>query len=79
MRNIFILCMPTLNYEALVYYQDTIKNKVEQKRIFKYLNPEVRTSTGCKLVCVPNLHPACRTIVLIYRYSPFPVYKDRKL
>ncbi len=38
MRNIFILYIPTGNYEAQVHYQDTIKNKVEPSRIFKYVD-----------------------------------------
>lgn len=38
MRNIFILYIPTGNYEALVHYDDTIKNKVSQERIFKYID-----------------------------------------
>lgn len=38
MRNIFILYMPPGNREAMVHYEDTIKNKVTQERIFKYLD-----------------------------------------
>ncbi|MCK4453762.1 hypothetical protein KAU51_00190 [Candidatus Parcubacteria bacterium] len=38
MRNIFILYMPPGNSEVMVHYEDTIKNKVPQERIFKYLD-----------------------------------------
>jgi len=38
MRNIFILYMPPGNPEAMVHYEDTVKNMVPQKRIFKYLD-----------------------------------------
>jgi hypothetical protein len=38
MRNIFILYIPTGNYEAQVHYQDTIKNRVEPSRIFRYVD-----------------------------------------
>lgn len=38
MRNIFILYMPPGNNEAMVHYEDTIKKKVQQERIFKYLD-----------------------------------------
>src|SRR4030042_5774045 len=38
MRNIFILYMATGNYEQMVHYQDTIKNKVAQERIFRFIN-----------------------------------------
>ncbi|MDA1316415.1 MAG: hypothetical protein O3B87_00145 [bacterium] len=37
MRNIFILYMPVNNYEAMVHYTDTIVNKVDQERIFNFL------------------------------------------
>src|SRR3990170_5927661 len=36
--NIFILYMAPGNYEQMVHYEDTIKNKVSQDRIFKYLD-----------------------------------------
>lgn len=42
MKNIFILYMPPGNYEAMVHYEDTIKNKVSQERIFKYINVNLR-------------------------------------
>ena len=38
MRNIFILYIPTGNYEAQIHYQDTIKNRVEPSRIFRYVD-----------------------------------------
>jgi len=38
MRNIFILYIPTGNYEAQVHYEDTIKNKVEPSRIYRYVD-----------------------------------------
>lgn len=38
MKNIFILYMPPGNGEAMIHYQDTIKNRVSQERIFKYLD-----------------------------------------
>jgi hypothetical protein len=38
MRNIFILYMAPGNYEQMVHYQDTIKNKVVQERIFRFIN-----------------------------------------
>lgn len=38
MKNIFILYIPTGNYEALVHYQDTIKNKVQPDRIFRFID-----------------------------------------
>jgi len=49
MRNIFILYMPTGNYEAMVHYEDTIKNKVSQDRIFKYLNNDDKRSINSGL------------------------------
>jgi hypothetical protein len=42
MRNIFILYIPPSNYEALIHYEDTIKNKVEQNRIFKYIDEQLK-------------------------------------
>ncbi len=38
MRNIFILYMPPGNAEAMVHYQDTIRNKVSSHRIFPYVD-----------------------------------------
>jgi hypothetical protein len=38
MKNIFILYMPVGNYEVMVHYKDTIINKVEQKKISKYID-----------------------------------------
>jgi len=42
MHNIFILYMPPGNNEAMVHYEDTIKKKVQQERIFKYLDFNVQ-------------------------------------
>lgn len=44
MRNIFILYMAPGNYEQMVHYQDTIKNKVDQKRIFKYIDLNLQST-----------------------------------
>lgn len=56
MRNIFILYMPPGNYEAMVHYQDTIKNKVESTRVFKYvdqnLQDKLRNIFGNKPIAV---------------------------
>lgn len=38
MRNVFILYMPPGNHEAMVHYEDTIKRKVSQDRILKYID-----------------------------------------
>jgi len=38
MKNIFLLYMAPGNPEQMVHYQDTIKNKVAQDRILKYLS-----------------------------------------
>lgn len=42
MKNIFILYIPTGNYEALVHYQDTIKNKVQPDRIFRFTDSNLK-------------------------------------
>ncbi len=42
MKNIFILYMPPGNYEAMVHYEDTIKNKVSMGRIIKYIDSDFR-------------------------------------
>lgn len=42
MRNIFILYMAPGNYEQMVHYEDTIKNKVSQERIFRYLDQNLQ-------------------------------------
>ena len=44
MKNIFILYIPTGNYEALVHYEDTIKNKVSQEKIFKYIDSNLKNN-----------------------------------
>jgi len=43
MVNIFILYMASGNPDQMVHYQDTIKNKVSQDRIFKYLDYKVQS------------------------------------
>lgn len=42
MRNVFILYMPESNYEAITHYQDTIINKVQAERIFRYVDYNLR-------------------------------------
>lgn len=42
MKNIFILYIPQGNYEALIHYQDTIKNKVSQEKIFKFVQDNLK-------------------------------------
>ena len=42
MRNVFILYMPESNYEAMTHYQDTIINKVQPERIFRYVDYNLR-------------------------------------
>ena len=53
MRNIFLLYMPPGNAEAMVHYQDTIRNKVSFDRIA----PHVSTQLGRKLQQVFGPHP----------------------
>jgi hypothetical protein len=38
MRNIFVLYMAPGNYEQMVHYEDTIKNRVSQERLLNYLD-----------------------------------------
>jgi hypothetical protein len=45
MRNIFILYMAPGNYEQMVHYEDTIKNKVSQDRLFNYLDFNLQNKT----------------------------------
>jgi len=56
MRNIFIAYMAPGNYEQMVHYQDTIKNKVSQNRIMPYidrnLQNKLRTFFGDKPITV---------------------------
>lgn len=42
MKNIFILYMAPGNLEQMVHYEDTIKNKVSQARIFKYISDDLK-------------------------------------
>jgi hypothetical protein len=42
MRNVFLLYMPPGNAEAMVHYQDTIKNKVALRRIARFISQDVR-------------------------------------
>jgi hypothetical protein len=44
MRNIFILYMAPGNYEQMVHYQDTIKSKVSQERIFRHINRDLQNT-----------------------------------
>ncbi len=53
MRNIFILYMPSGNTEAMVHYQDTIVNKVNQDRIYKYVDSNLKR----KLIDIFGLKP----------------------
>lgn len=43
MRNIFIVYMAPGNYEQMVHYQDTIKNRVPQERLFKHLDHNLQS------------------------------------
>lgn len=42
MRNVFLLYMPPGNAEAMVHYQDTIKNKVPLRRIAGFVSQDLR-------------------------------------
>ena len=42
MRNVFLLYMPPGNNEAMVHYQDTIKNKVDLRRIARFVSQDLR-------------------------------------
>lgn len=42
MRNIFILYMPPGNAEAMVHYEDTIRQKVRPERIARHVDPSLR-------------------------------------
>ena len=42
MRNIFIVYMPVGNHEAMVHYEDTIRNKVSPDRIYAHVDSAVR-------------------------------------
>jgi|SRR6266567_3108763 len=44
MKNIFILYIPTGNYEALVHYEDTIKKKISQEKIFQHVDTNLRNN-----------------------------------
>lgn len=46
MRNIFILYMPTANAEAMVHYEDTIRNKVAPSRILPLVSSTVSRKIG---------------------------------
>jgi hypothetical protein len=41
MRNIFLLYMPPGNAEAMVHYEDTIRNKVSFDRIARHVSPQL--------------------------------------
>ncbi|PYL08882.1 MAG: hypothetical protein DME33_05925 [Verrucomicrobia bacterium] len=53
MRNIFLLFMPPGNVEAMVHYQDTIRNKVSFERVAPHISPAL----GRKLQQVFANHP----------------------
>lgn len=42
MRNIFLLYMPPSNYEAMAHYRDTILERVEPERIYRYVDSSLR-------------------------------------
>lgn len=42
MRNIFLLYIPPGNAEAIVHYEETIRQKVVPERIYRYVSPELR-------------------------------------
>jgi hypothetical protein len=42
MRNVFLLYMPPGNNQAMVHYQDTIKNKVALRRIAPFVSQDLR-------------------------------------
>jgi hypothetical protein len=42
MTNIFMMFVPLGNHEAVVHYEDTIKNKVLPDRIFKFVDSDLR-------------------------------------
>lgn len=46
MKNIFILYMAPRNHEQMVHYEDTIKSKVPQERVLKYLDIHTRSKVG---------------------------------
>ena len=42
MHNAFLLYMPPGNAQAMVHYQDTIKNKVSLHRLSQFISPQLR-------------------------------------
>src|SRR6266404_5878103 len=42
LRNVFLLYMPPGNTEAMVHYQDTIKNRVALRRIAPFVSQDLR-------------------------------------
>ena len=44
MAGVFLLYMPPGNPEAMVHYEDTIRNKVAPQRIFQHVSPEIRAT-----------------------------------
>jgi hypothetical protein len=56
MRGVFVLYMPPTNHEAMVHYEDTIRNKVERSRIHPYLperlSAELRNTFGNRKIAV---------------------------
>ncbi len=43
-RNIFLIYIPLGNQEAMVHYEDTIRQKVSLERIYKHVQPDLRSS-----------------------------------
>ena len=42
MKNVFLVYIPPGNAEAMVHYEDTIRNKVSPERIHRYASAELR-------------------------------------
>lgn len=42
MKNIFLVYIPPTNHEAVVHYEETIRNKVAQERIYRYVDANLR-------------------------------------
>jgi hypothetical protein len=53
MRNIFLLYMPPGNPEAMIHYQDTIRNKVPFDRIAPYVEDFLVRATETRLSTIP--------------------------
>ena len=42
MRNIFLVYMPPTNREAMVHYEETIRQRVVPERVFRYVAPDLK-------------------------------------